>query len=95
MNIIARFKDNRRTFHAKLCEIERTIKCEFGRIQTVTEIVGGDQYEGEYVVTPHVGEQELQTKNKVLLDDVTIKAIPYFETSNTSGGNTVYIGNEV
>lgn len=52
-------------------------------------------YEGEYKVTPKVSEQTLPTAKKLLSEDVTIKEIPYFEVSNTSGGNTVYIGNEV
>lgn len=52
-------------------------------------------YEGDYVATPKVGEQTLPTTAKVMVGDVTIKAIPFFNTSNTSGGSTVYIGNEV
>lgn len=52
-------------------------------------------YEGDYEVTPKVVEQSLPTKNKYMLDDVTVKSIPYFSVSNGTGGNTVYIGNEV
>ena len=52
-------------------------------------------YEGDYEVTPKVIEQTLPTTEKLLSEDVTIKKIPYFEVSNTSGGNTVFIGNEV
>lgn len=52
-------------------------------------------YEGDYEVTPKVIEQTLPTAEKLLSEDVTIKEIPYFEVSNTSGGNTVFIGNEV
>lgn len=52
-------------------------------------------YEGDYVVTPKVSEQTLPTADKLLSEDVTIKEIPYFEVSNESGGNTVFIGNEV
>ena len=52
-------------------------------------------YEGEYDVIPKVSEQTLPTANKLLSNDVTIKEIPYFEVSNSSGGNTVFIGNEV
>lgn len=53
------------------------------------------KYEGTYDVTPKVEEQTLPTAEKFLEKDVTIKKIPYFEVSNTSGGDTVYIGNEV
>lgn len=59
---------------------------------------GGGQYEeytGDYNVTPKVTEQVLLTKNKVMVNDLTVKSIPFYNVSNTSGGNTVYIGNEV
>ena len=52
-------------------------------------------YEGEYEVTPKVTEQTLPTAQKLLEENVHIKEIPYFEVSNNSGGNTVYIGSEV
>lgn len=53
------------------------------------------EYEGEYEVIPKVIEQKLPTANKLLTEDIKIKEIPYFETSNTSGGHTVFIGKEV
>ena len=53
------------------------------------------EYEGMYDVTPRVVEQRMETKDKIMKDDVTIKSIPFFNVSNTSGGCTVYIGNEV
>lgn len=52
-------------------------------------------YEGEYEVTPKVTEQTLQTAQKILEEDMHVKQIPYFEVSNNSGGNTVFIGSEV
>lgn len=52
-------------------------------------------YDGDYEVTPKVDGQELKTKHKYMTDDVTVHAIPFFEVSNTSGGNTVYIANEI
>jgi hypothetical protein len=83
-NIPVKFKENTKLFNAK-----------FGEVHTVTKLVGGEQFEGEYIVTPKVKEQTLPTKNKVLVEDMTIKAIPFFNVTNNSGGNTVYIGNEV
>ena len=68
---------------------------DFSEIQTVTEYVGGELYNGEYVATPKVEAQTLPTKSKVMADDVTVNAIPFFDVSNTSGGSTVYIGSEV
>lgn len=68
---------------------------QFGELHTVTEYVGGEPYDGQYAVTPKVEAQILPTKGKVMLDDVTVLEIPFFETSNTSGGNTVYIAKEI
>lgn len=51
-------------------------------------------YDGEYVVTPKpFTEQTLETKEKLMADDITVLAIPYYETSNISG-ITIYIGGE-
>lgn len=79
----------------KFAELNKDLKANFGEVQTVTEYVGGDKYEGDYIVTPRVEAQKMETKGKVMLDDVTVKAIPYHEVSNINGGKTVFIGNEV
>ena len=79
----------------KFTEISQTFVTKFGDVQTVTKYIGGEEYVGDYVVTPKVDEQMLETKDKVLTDDVVIKSIPFFKVSNTNGGSTVYIGNEV
>lgn len=49
-------------------------------------------YASEYEVTPKVTAQQLKTANKLMADDLTVKAIPYFEVSNSAGGTTVTIG---
>lgn len=51
-------------------------------------------YEGEYTVTPKVSEIVLPTKDRSMIDDVTIFQIPYQSVSNPAGGNTVIIGLE-
>ena len=48
-------------------------------------------YDGDYEVTPRVESQTLNTRSKAMRDDLTILAIPYYETSNPTG-KTVYIG---
>lgn len=54
-----------------------------------------DYYDGDYVVIPKAyNETVLETKDKLLTDDVTVEKIPYYKTSNESG-YTVYIGSEV
>lgn len=53
-------------------------------------------YYGEYTIIPKAyAEQTMETKGKRMLDDVTIKEVPYYEVSNDDGGETVYIANEV
>lgn len=43
-------------------------------------------YTGETTVTPKVKESiELETKNKVVLDNILVNEIPYYETSNPKG----------
>ena len=64
-------------------------------IMRIGESSGGDLYEGVYEVTPKTTGQTMETKDKLMADDVNINAIPFFEVSNTSGGKTAYIGSEV
>lgn len=42
--------------------------------------VSGEPYEGDYEVTPTTSEQVLNTKDKLMVDDVTIKAMPFVDT---------------
>lgn len=52
-----------------------------------------DVYMGPYTVTPEAfNSQTLSTRNKLMIDDVTVEEIPYREEDNASGGKTVYIG---
>lgn len=83
-----------KTFTAKFAEKGNGFEVGVQGLQNV--IVGGaDVYTGEYVATPKTTEQMLETKDKLMKNNVTIKQIPYFDVSNTSGGSTVYIANEV
>ena len=53
-------------------------------------------YEGEYEITPDVDKkQTLHTAKKILSNDITVNAVPYTESTNTSNGITVHIGKEV
>ena len=60
-------------------------------IPPITETI--NIYEGDYTIVPKVESQLMRTKNKKMEDNVTVLAIPYFETSNLTG-KTVYIGGE-
>lgn len=50
-------------------------------------------YKGPYQVVPELDNDiTLETKDKKMNDNVTVGKIPLYETSNISGGKTVYIG---
>lgn len=49
-------------------------------------------YPGPYTINPEFEDQVLDTSQKMMTDDVTVKAIAVSRTSNPSGGITVYIG---
>lgn len=50
-------------------------------------------YDGPTTVRPEAHElQILQTEKKAVMENIMVLPIPYFETSNPYGGNTVYIG---
>lgn len=51
-----------------------------------------ETYNGSYEITPKGEDQILETADKKMKEDLTVKAIPYAEVSNTSGGTTFTIG---
>ena len=54
-----------------------------------------DYYEGEYVVIPRANDSVvLETRDKLLTDDVTVTKVPYYQTHNETG-ETVFIASEV
>ena len=71
-----------------------------GKVMTVVDGVWAarslPKYSGAYEVTPLANEEAtLKTAQKFMDSNVVVKQIPYFETSNTADGETVYIGTEV
>lgn len=51
-------------------------------------------YTGEYTVTPDVAPVVLPTRDKLMVEDVTIHKIPLWEIGNPQGGKTILIGGE-
>jgi len=48
-----------------------------------------------YTISPDpYADQTLETKGKIMSNDLTFKRIPFYDTSNPYGGKTVYIGKE-
>ena len=60
-------------------------------VGSVNTSTSAPPYTGSYDIIPSIEEQTLNNKNKLLSDDLSIKEIPYFETSNPYG-ETIYIG---
>lgn len=56
-----------------------------GALSPATVKVTPEIYTGEYIVTPKVNAQSLDTDNKLMTDDVTVLEIPYAEVSNPFG----------
>ena len=59
---------------------------------TVSGATDYPEYTGAYEIVPKVTEQTFDTAYKVMTADLTVTAIPYYETTNESGGYTAIIG---
>lgn len=73
----------------KFVQTECTFNTDFGEVILVKT---DEVYEGDYNVIPRVYQQVLETKDKLMLDDVTVEIIPLAKTINLSNGYTVTIG---
>lgn len=58
--------------------------------QIIKEVI--ETYEETYTVIPKSSSQILNTKDKKMIDDVTIMEIPYFSVENEAHGDTITIG---
>ena len=65
---------------------------EFDTAVEIKEYTGVDVYDGEYTLTPETTDQVLLTKEKLLKENVTIKAVQKQIVENPAGGQTVTIG---
>lgn len=54
----------------------------------------GEEYTGPTTVTPSGSAQTLPTAHKYLAQDITVREIQRWDVGNTSGGTTVFIGEE-
>lgn len=69
----------------KFTETIANINVDFGEFQVI-HISDSEIYGGPYVVSPKgSSSQILQTKNKLMTDDVTVNKIRSFEEINSSG----------
>lgn len=78
----------------KLPVIPNVIRLKVAQAEKVQG--SAETYDGEYTVTPQFDDPViLETKDKLLTDDVTVNPIEVFRTSNPSGGKTIYIGGNI
>lgn len=52
-------------------------------------------YDGGYEIKPRFFDISLDTSNRFLDEDITVKAIEVSRTSNPQGGRTIYIGGNI
>lgn len=98
MILDVRFNENSKVINTSFNEQKLTISPSFTEVVVVTsDVPSGDYpfYYGDYVVTPDLESQTLETAMTILKKDVTVKAIPHYTVGNTSGGDTVFIAMEV
>ena len=58
---------------------------------TISRELDHDYYTGDYEVTPRTDEQILNTADRLLTKDVTVREVPISIVQNEAGGNTVNI----
>lgn len=73
----------------RFIQTECTFNTDFGEVFFIKT---DDVYEGDYNVIPRVYEQALETKDKLMLHDVTVEIIPLSKVINLQNGYTVTIG---
>lgn len=95
MKFNVRFSEQSMRMNVQMNQSPSRFNAQFANLQKVTELKDADPYMGDYEITPKVDAQTMPTAQKLMTQDVTIKAIPYFNVSNNSGGSTVYIAKEV
>lgn len=84
------FKETVKTFGLEFKEEDQTFDPQFESLQIAN--VNADYYTGEYELTPKGYLQTLETAQKIMADDVKVRAIPYAEVTNLANGLTVTIG---
>ena len=70
--------------------ISKTNKSLVGHAQIP---VGIEDYIGEYTIRPKAEEQIMSTRDKRMIKDLKIEAIPYYEVSNQNGKTIIIGGN--
>lgn len=95
MNFVVKFENLNKPIKADFSMQRTVFQTDFESASKIVIVDTTEHYKGNYEVTPKTIQQVMQTRNLIMDNDVIINKIPYFETGNNFGGNTVYIGSEV
>ena len=89
MKLHVNFDEVDSVLEGRFIQTECTFNIDFGEVFFVKT---DDVYEGDYNVIPRVYQQILPTKDKLMIDDVTVEIIPLTKVLNLQNGYTVTIG---
>ena len=89
MKLHVNFDEGNYLLKAQFVQTECTFNIDFGEVVFIRT---DDKYEGDYTVIPRVYQQMLDTKDKLMLDNVTVEIIPLSKIINPQNGYTVTIG---
>lgn len=85
----------------RVCVAEaRAVRVTAGTPAAAVSVTGpvvaahGEEYTGPTTVTPSGRVQTLPTARKYLAQDITVREIKRWDVGNSSGGTTVFIGEE-
>ena len=95
LNFVVKFENLNKPIKADFSMQRTVFQTDFESASKIVIVDTTEHYKGNYEVTPKTIKQVIQTRNLIMDNDVIINKIPYFETGNNYGGNTVYIGSEV
>lgn len=91
MRFNAVFRQTNQRLDVHFGSTDQRLDATFENFQQVTVLEAAEVYDGDYDVTPQVTPQVLQTRQKLMREDLRVKAIPYYDVANLAGGSTVYI----
>ena len=94
-SFVVEFGNTEQSMEAVLAGSGNVLTADFESALKIVVSDAHEHYAGDYTVIPQTEAQVLPTKDRIMVDNVTVKAIPYYETDNTQGGSTVYIGSEI
>jgi hypothetical protein len=92
MRFNAVFRQTNQRLDVHFGSTDQRLDATFENFQQITVLEDAEVYDGDYEVTPQVTPQVLQTRLKLMREDLRVQAIPYYDVGNTAGGSTVYIG---